>query len=224
MCARARRLAAPLLAAGAICLGGCGGGGEGPTTEALTLRREDLVAVSRALSLASAEVALEVADTKRAWPLVVDGLPRVISPATAAAVAAAAASAARLTEPAPIAEPQSLTLTGPGSQVTGLFHYYVLLSSRGWRQIAAAVGEAQSGSPAAARFARENVALYIESVYDAHFALAQIGKKLKDGYHALAHYGDLGALPPATQVQALEDTYSEANDRLQPHVGVRLGS
>jgi hypothetical protein len=35
---------------------------------------------------------------------------------------------------------------------------------------------AQARCPAAARFARANVDLYIESVYDAHFTIAQLGK------------------------------------------------
>ncbi len=39
--------------------------------------------------------------------------------------------------------------------------------------IDAAVEQIEHGSPVTARFARENVALYIESVYDAHFTLAQ---------------------------------------------------
>ena len=47
----------------------------------------------------------------------------------------------------------------------------------------------EHGSPASARFARENVALYIESVYDGHFDLAQIGKKLPAAYRTLGGAG-----------------------------------
>ena len=73
-------------------------------------------------------------------------------------------------------------------------------------------------------FAHENVALYIESVYDAHFTLAQVGRKLHDGYRELGGPQAFGpALAPA-EVSALERAYSEASDRLHPHGGVRLGA
>jgi hypothetical protein len=90
--------------------------------------------------------------------------------------------------------------------------------------IAAAAADAGVASPAAARFARENAPLYIESVYDAQFTVAQIGKKLEPGYRELGGTDALGAALSATQVKALERTYSEASDRLHPHVSVRLGS
>ena len=75
-----------------------------------------------------------------------------------------------------------------------------------------------------ARFARENVALYIESVYDGHFALAQIGKQLLDGYRTLGGQAPFGGTLTQAEVDALASAYSEAADRLHPHVGVRLGS
>jgi hypothetical protein len=90
--------------------------------------------------------------------------------------------------------------------------------------IAAAVSEIEGGSGAGARFAQENVALYIESVYDAHFTLAQVGRKLRDGYRELGGPGAFGAALAAAEVSALERAYSEVSDRLHPHGGVRLGS
>jgi hypothetical protein len=90
--------------------------------------------------------------------------------------------------------------------------------------IAASIGQIQSGSPASARFARENIALYIESVYDAHFALAQIGKQLDRAYTMLGGPAAFGPSLPAAEVSALARSYSEAADRLHPHTGVRLGS
>ena len=47
--------------------------------------------------------------------------------------------------------------------------------------IGAAVYQIEHGTPPRARFARENVPLYIDSVYDAHFGLGQIGKQLRRG-------------------------------------------
>jgi hypothetical protein len=207
-----------------ISASGCGGGGEPPTPAALALQREDLVVVSRALSQVAAPVALEVAASKEAWKLIVDGLPRVIPASTAAAIAAAARSAERLPLPQPIGEAEARKLTGPGSAFAGVYRDYALLASRGWRLIDAAVGEITSGSPGGARFARANVALYIESVYDAHFTLAQVGKKLIAAYRKLGGAGVFAATLAPAQVEALAATYSEASVRLHPRVGVRLGS
>jgi hypothetical protein len=207
-----------------VWLAGCGGGGEPPSAAALQLRREDLVAVCRALNLVAAPVALEVAATKQAWRLIVDGLPRTIPASTAAAIAAADQSAQRLPLPAPLTEAKARELTGPGSALAGLYRDYALLSSRGWRMIDAAVGEIVGGSPSTARFARANVALYIESVYDAHFSLAQVDKKLLAAYRKLGGEGAFAGALTQAQVDALALTYSEASDRLHPHVGVRLGS
>jgi hypothetical protein len=206
-----------------LAIAGCGGSGERPTPAALNLSREDLLAVCRALELAEPTTAAEVAATKQAWPSVTHGLPLVIDPATQRTIEAAAASAAAIRVPAQLTQVPASALTGPGSGIGGLFRSYLLLSSRGWRMIVAAVNEIQHGSPAAARFARANVALYIDSVYDAHFALAQIGKKLIAGYKTLGGPQKFTALAPG-RVSTLAGVYSEREDRLHPHVGVRLGA
>jgi hypothetical protein len=99
-----------------------------------------------------------------------------------------------------------------------------VLAQRGWNLIAYSMRQIQSGPPEAARFARENVPLYIESVYDAHFALAQVGKKLHDGYLHLGGADAFGASLPLGEVERLSRTFSEERLRLHPHVGVRLGS
>jgi hypothetical protein len=210
--------------AGLLLLGGCGGAEAAHSRAALKLSREDLLAVCSALELAESQTAAEVAAAKQAWHFIADGPPRVIAPSTQRAIEAAAASAAAIRLPAPLTRIQSTSLTGPAADLAGLFRSYVLLSSRGWRLIAPALSAIQHGAHASAVFARENVALYIESVYDGHFALAQIGKKLLAGYRALGGsraFGD--SLAPA-RVRALARAYSEASDRLHPHVGVRLGS
>ena len=86
------------------------------------------------------------------------------------------------------------------------------------------MAQIESGTPASARFARENAPLYIESIYDAHFTLAQIGKKLLAAYDKLGGAEAFGAALTQAEVDALARTYSEANDRLHPHVAVRIGS
>jgi hypothetical protein len=121
-------------------------------------------------------------------------------------------------------EARARALTGPSSQIVGLVRSYALLSARGWKLLFASIAEIQSGTPAAASFARANAPLYIESIFDANFTLAQIGKKLLAGYHNLGGQSEFGAALTNAEVDALAGAYSEAHDRLHPHVGVRLGS
>src|SRR4029077_14877311 len=173
---------APLLLSGAaIVAAGCGSSSTASSPAAQRLQREDLVAVTRALKSAGDSVGTEAASAKTAWRLIANGLPARASTARAP-VAAAASEAAKLRVPALLKEAQATSLTGPGAQLAGLFRAYAVLSKRGWTLTGAAIDQIEHGSPATARFARENVALYIESVYDGHFSLAQIGKKLTDNY------------------------------------------
>jgi hypothetical protein len=208
----------------ASALSGCGGTSSTPAE--LRLQREDLVAVSRALATVERPVAVEVAAAKRAWPPIADGLPSGAAPlaSTRAPVAAAARSAARIPTPPVLGEAQADSLTGPGAGLAGLFRNYIGLSTRGWTLTGAAIDQIEHGSPAAVRFARENVGLYIESVYDGHFDLAQIDKHLTDGYRRLGGPAAFGSALTEAEVDALADAYSEASARLHPHVGIRLGS
>jgi len=179
--------------------------------------------VSRALRASEGPAGQEVAATKAAWPLIANGLPadtRAIVPP----IAAASASAARVPLPALFGEAPAASLTGPASGLAGLFRTYAGLTTRGWELIGASIEQIQKGSPTGARFARENVALYIESVYDAHFALAQIGKQLTSAYKKLGGPAAFGSSLSQAEVNALAEAYSEASDRLHPHTGVRLGS
>jgi hypothetical protein len=205
-------------------LSGCGGPHRSPAE--LRLEREDLVAVSRALKSVEVPVAVELAAAKRAWPLVVDGLPSDAQTleASRAPIAAAAAAARMIPTPSLLSEARAVSLTGPGSPLAGLFRDYTGLVTRGWTLIVAAIDQIAHGSPASARFARENVALYIESVYDGHFDLAQINKHLTDGYRELGGQSAFGGALTEAEVDALGDAYSEMTARLHPHVGVRLGS
>jgi hypothetical protein len=190
----------------------------------LALRRADLIAVCAALSGAQGQVASETAATKRAWRLVANGLPPAISAAQREEVQTAAAAAAAIAAPAPLAEGRAAALTGPAAELAGLFRSYRLLASRGWQMVAAAIGEIDQGPPAVARFARENVALYIDSVYDGHFTLAQVSRKLLAGYHKLGGETAFGQSLSAQAIAALASAYSESSERLHPHVGVRFGS
>jgi len=209
-----------------VLLGGCGGGS---STTAIVkpvtrLEREDFVSVVHALAGAEPAMAKEVAATKSAWQLVANGLPRRPSAGTRVTIETAGEAAAKLKLPALFGEREAAALTGPGSGPVGLFRTFVGLSSRGWQLIGSSIEAIEHGSPAAARFARANVALYIESVYDAHFSVAQIGKQIDAGYERLGGAAAFGWLLTEPEVGQLVETYSEANARLHPHVGVQLGS
>jgi hypothetical protein len=207
----------------AIIVGGCGGGRSSTPAE-LKLQREDLIAVVHALRSSEAPVGREVADAKAAWPLVVNGLPAKISPSVRIPIVAAGASAAKIGLPVLLQEAQAASLTGPASQIAGIFRTFALLATRGWALIGAAVGQIEHGPAASARFAGANVALYIESVYDSHFNLAQIDKKLRAGYRKLDGPAAFGGALTQGELDGVADFYSEPASRLHPHVGVRLGS
>jgi hypothetical protein len=219
----ARSAALLLLSGAAIAAGSCGKG-QPASPAALKLERTDLIAVCRALKSAASPVATEVAAAKAAWPLVADGLPADTTAVARPPLRAATAAAAQLTVPALFQEAQAAALTGPAAELAGLFRSFSALATRGWQLIGSSIDEIEHGSPAAARFARANVALYIESVYDAHFTLAQVGKGLLDGYKKLGGADAFGATLTQAEVDRLAATYSEPSDRLHPHVGVRLGS
>jgi hypothetical protein len=218
------RVAALLLVSSAVVVAGGCGSGRSSTPAELKLQREDLIAVVRALRSSEAQVGREVADAKAAWPLVANGLPTNISPSFRPPIAAAGTSAARMELPALLQEGQTATLTGPASQLAGIFRSFTLLATRGWMLIGAAVGQIEHGPATSARFARANVALYIESVYDSHFNLAQIDKKLRTGYRKLGGPTAFGGALTRSELDGVAGFYSEATSRLHPHVGVRLGS
>jgi hypothetical protein len=218
------RYAAPLLlSCAAIAAAGCGGG-EGASPTELRLEREDLVAVAHALQRAQGSVQQELASTKAAWPHVANGLPTNTAAIPRSSIDAAARSAAKIIVPAPLQEAQATMLTGPGAAIAGLFRSYSGLAARGWQMIGAAIDAIEHRNASAARFARANGALYVESVYDAHFTLAQIGRKLLSGYRQLGGASAFGNALAEDEVDALARLYSETSARLHPHVGVRLGS
>jgi len=208
-----------------LVLVGCGSASKPSAPAAQKLEREDLVAAARALRSVQQPVAQEVSATKAAWPLIAAGLPADVATLSRTPQALRAVrGAAQLKVPPLFSEAQVTHLTGPASQLAGVFRSYALLSSRGWKLLDASFAQIVSGTPAGSRFARENAPLYIESIYDAHFALAQIGSKLLAGYQKLGGSGSFGSALSQAEVDGLARAYSEASDRLHPHVGARLGS
>ncbi|MGO9490598.1 MAG: hypothetical protein ACLQBB_16445 [Solirubrobacteraceae bacterium] len=218
-----RRAALPLLGGVAILCAGCGSGRH-PTPAGLRLQRADLIATAAALSGAQREVDSEVTSTKAAWPIVVNGLPARLGTAQQALIARAAAQAAGLKVPDIFQEQRAETITGPGNPLAGDFRNFASLSAIGWRMIVYAIEQRRGGTPPAVRFTAANVPLYIDSVYDAHFGLAQIGKKLLAGYKHLGGAATFGSSLSQAEVERLAGVYSEARYRLHPHSGVKLGS
>jgi hypothetical protein len=214
-----------LLVAGAVALAvaGCGSS-DRSTPRALGLERADLIAVYHALVGVEPSVRREVAATKLAWPRVIDGLPSPVGAATSGAIRTAYNGANALALPSLFRERMADSLTGPASGLADEFRSFDILATRGWRLIDAAAEQIDHGSPTAARFARANVALYIESVYDAHFTLAQIGKQMRKGWEKLEGAPAFGASLTLAEVEALADVYSEPNFELLPHARVKLGS
>jgi hypothetical protein len=214
--------AALLLAcvAALVGLAGCSHDDSSPT--GLRLQREDLALAAHELRRVEPAAARELAAAKAVWPRLAHGLPAETG-SVAAPVRAAQAAAAALPMPSVFSEPSAVEFTGPGYSLVALYRSFQSLTAHAWPMISAAIDQIERGSPAA-RFARENVGIYIESVYDAHFGLAQVGKKLVDGYHKLKGPAAFGATLTQAEVNALAAAYSEANYRLQPHVDAKLGS
>jgi len=217
--------AAALLALSAVALlsAGCSGARHVAPGE-LGLERADFVAVSRALSALEPAVRSEVAASKAAWPSLLDGLPRDVRALPQATIRLAAQRAGAIGQPGVFGEREAAELTGPGSPLAGEFRTYSILCARGWQLISAAIAQIERGPPAAASFARANVGLYIESVYDAHFGLAQIGKQLLADYKKLGGPAAFGTSLTRTQVGTLARAYAEANNRLKPHERLRFGT
>jgi hypothetical protein len=207
----------------AVVAGGCGKAApESPAK--LALEREDLVIVARALQSLEGQTEEEVAASHAAWPFVANGLPARRSGLYPQQVRGAIEGAEELEVPTVLDERNASSLTGAAYALAGLYREFTGLASRGWQGIGAAIYQVEHGSPAAARFARSNVALYIDSVYDAHFGLGQIGKQLLPAYAKLGGEEVFGVALTQAEAEAIATFYSEAHDRLEPHVGVKLGS
>ncbi len=212
-------LASVLLAALA---GGCGSTSHAGEVS-LRLQREDLIATARGLAALKGPAAAEVTAAKAAWPQIANGLPASASTRQRAAIAAAVTSAAAVRLPVLFSEQRAAGLTGPAAAMAGTMREFTGLAANGWRMVQHAL-QAEGKGGSAASFARANSPLYIESVYDAHFGLSQLGKKLIAGYAKLGGPGAFGKALTQAEVQRLADAYSEPAVRLHPHPGVKLGS
>ncbi len=213
-----------IVGAAAFVSAGCGGSGSGVSSAGVHLQREDLIAVVHELQATQAEAAAELQATKLAWREVAHGLPVAPSAAAAAAITQAQARAAALRLPPLFGEVKARELTDAAAALAGEYRSFAVLSSAGWRQIAYALGRASSGPPAASRFVRANVALYIESVYDAHFTAGQIGRRLPVAYKKLGGPAMFGGALTQAEVDALSSSYAEASYKLEPRATVHLGS
>lgn len=222
--ASAARAAPALLVLALLVLFASGCSHKRATPVGKRLQREDLVLIARQLQEVQREATAEVAATKGAWPLIYRGLPTGNSGLARPAIVQAIAIAEKLELPDLVHGFRAEALTGPAYAIAGLYRAYVGLTRRGWRQIGYTIQQIEHGTPVARRFARENVGLYIESLYDAHFSLAQIGKKVVDGYKQLKGPETFFLTLTQEEVDALASAYSEGADRLYPHAGVKFGS
>jgi len=216
-------LAAAAALGAPVALAGCARHKVATPAEA-QLENEDFLAIVAALERARPQVQAETAATKAAWPDILAGVRGHPSAATRAKIALAAQRASEV-KLAPLIEEQgAATLTGPASPLAGRFRSFRQLGARSWQLIASSIEEIEHGSPGAAHFARENLPLYIEGVYDAHYTLAQTGKQLLDAYKTLGGVKTLGGSLGEAQLKRLVATYSEAQVRLNPKERVTLGS
>jgi hypothetical protein len=224
----ARILAAAALGALVLAAAGCGAKHHpppsSPTARRLHLDSEDLVAVAQALGRAAPFTQREIAAARGAWPLIYDGLPVHTTVRLRGALELALARTQQIVTPPLFQEEKAATLTGPGSELAGLYRGFTILAERGWKMTLSAAELNEQGPSVARKFARENVGLYIESIYDAHFQLAQIGRLLENDYGKLGGPTEFEGPLTQTQVQGLALIYSELNARLYPHVQALLGS
>jgi len=222
--ARILALTVALSAAGAAAVLGASGCGAASGTSSTTspaelrLERADLAAVSRELLHIAGPVQQELAAARAAWPGIAYGLPAGGAPASTRRHVAAAGLLARQIPVGPLlGEAMAEGLTGPAAGVAGLFRGFHALTVTGWAQVEAAIQAVGGPSPTVARFARDNVDLYIDSVYDGHFDLAAIGEAVAKGYLALGGSAGFGGALTPGEVRELGLVYAKA-DRLAPHI------
>jgi hypothetical protein len=188
------------------------------------LENEDLLALVAAFNRAQPQVQAELAATKAAWPEIFAGLAAHPGAATRAKIALAARRASEVELAPLLAERGAASLTGPASPLAATFRSYRQLDARSWQLIASSLEAIEHGSPAAARFARENLPLYVEGVYDAHYTLAQAGKHLLAAYKTLGGSKTFGSPLSEAQLQRLAAVYSKQYALLSPKERVKLGS
>lgn len=226
--AASARVAVAILALGAVvvAIAGCGSGESDISRREYALERAQFEQVTDELSEVQSAVHHELASSRAVWPLIYDGLPERMSARLQAGVRAASAVAGAL--PAPQFMAKQATLTGPASGIASLYEDYDRLVERGWRLTETGLAGIVSGPVSVQRFVRANSSLYIDAIYDGHFDLSLIGKKLLDGYEKLqklsaqrkfAGIGGFGSRLTQREVAALAGAYSIPAVRLEPHPG-----
>jgi hypothetical protein len=221
----AARLAASALLALLLALATTGCGKATPPSAAqLALEREDLVVVCRALQSLEGQSESEVNATRAAWPQIYRGPARRDTGLYTTAIREAVESAERVELPTLLEERDAASLTGPAYGLASLYREFAGLANRGWAMIGESIYQIEHGTPSAARFARENIALYIDAVYDAHFGLGQIGHQLLAAYSKLGGEAVFGVALTQPEANAIAAAYSQERERLEPHVAVKLGS
>jgi hypothetical protein len=208
--AAALGIAAALVVAAALV--GCGS--HPPRAAGLRLERSDLARLGHALRRLETPLHAEVAAARAAWPALVDGLQPTSPPATRRAIARAAARAEAIALPTFLIAEGGLT--GPAAGVGGLLKSYAVLTRRGWGFLAAASRTNR------ASFLRANSGLYVYCIYDGHFELSVLGKKLQAAYRKLGGSDAFGAALTPADVEALARAYSGATTRLEPHPSPRV--
>ena len=74
-------------------------------------------------------------------------------------------AAQRLQLPALFQERPAAALTGPASNLTGLYRAFAELAGRGWEMIAASIDSIEHGTPTAARFARASSLCLVRAIW-----------------------------------------------------------
>ena len=206
-----------------MALAGCGRHKAATPAEA-KLENEDFVAVTAALAAAAPQVEAEVAATKDAWPAILAGVKGRPTAGTRTKVLLAAQRAAALRLPTLMTEEGSAQLTGPASPLASRFRSFQTLGSRSWQLLESSLDEIEHGSRSQAEFARQNLPLYIEGIYDAQFTLAETGKQLLAAYKKLGDQKTFGGSLTTSQIQQLAARYSKERNELSPKEQVKLGS
>jgi hypothetical protein len=174
-----------------------------------------LVQVSEGLSVAKPAVARELTAVRAVWRLLYSGLPPSPTKALRALIQIASTRAKQLPQPAFAADVKRLT--GPASGLAAMWERYARLAERGATLTLATSGWAAAPAPALAAYGRSVSALYIDSIYDAHFELSLIGKSIVDAYKRLGGARAFGARLTPAKVAALASAYSIPAVRLAPH-------
>ena len=227
---KALRLAALLLISSGVTgaaglLAGCGGSSSAITPAAERLQREDLVATAHGLRRAEASTAREMAAARVAWPLVANGLPASITPATRASLSAAEPH--RACDRRPTAAEQAAS---PLTDRAGGWHRRPVPDlqrpHRAWLDAHRCGREGDRRRLAGGRDAsRGKTSRSTSTASTTGTSMAAlIGKSLLAGYEKLGGARAFGVSLTQAEVDALAGAYSPATERLHPHPGVKLGS